>query len=75
MSDNDTQALTEAVKLALQAQVGEVLTTSEMQEKYDVQGFSAYMCVVRRKSDNALGSLDFSHYPRFYHSFVATPEK
>lgn len=64
--DKDT---TEAVKLALQAQFGEVLTTAEMQEKYDVIGFGGGLCVVTRKSDGKRGSLDFTHMPRFYHSF------
>ncbi len=48
---------------------GEVLTTAEMQERYDVMGFSAGLCVVTRKSDGKRGSLDFTHMPRFYHSF------
>ncbi len=59
----------EAVKLALQAQHGEVLTTPEMQDKYDVIGFGGGYCVVTRKSDGKRGSLDFTHSPRFYHSF------
>jgi hypothetical protein len=61
---------TEAVKLALQAQFGdEVLNTAEMQEKYQVIGFGGGLCVVVRKSDGKRGSLDFTHMPRFYHSF------
>ncbi len=49
--------------------VGETLTTAEMQDKYDVTGFAYCMCVVTRKSDGKRGSLDFTHMPRFYHSF------
>lgn len=60
-----------AFRSELAARFGEVLTTAEMQDKYDVVGFSAgpFLCVVERKSDGKRGSLDFTHMPRFYHSF------
>jgi len=45
------------------------MTTAEMQELYEVQGFSLGMCIVRRKSDGVLGTLDFDHAPRFYYNF------
>ena len=53
----------------LTERVGKTLTTAEMQEEYRVVGFCAGLCVVERKSDNRCGSLDFTHSPRFYHSF------
>jgi hypothetical protein len=59
----------EAFKSELAARFGEVLTTSEMQDKYSVIGFGGGLCVVTRKSDGKRGSLDFTHMPRFYHSF------
>ena len=49
--------------------VGETYTTAEMQEKFTVVGFCGGYCVVVRKSDNQRGSLDFTHMPRFYHTF------
>ena len=66
---NTEDAEKEATRLFLEAQYGEVLTTAQMQEKYEVEGFGGGLCVVRRKSDGARGSLDFTHMPRFYHSF------
>ena len=47
----------------------EVMTTSEMQELYTVEGFLAPFVVVRRKSDNKRGTLRFDHSPRIYYSF------
>ena len=57
------------LRKALSDRFGEVLTTSEMQDKYTVLGFGGGLCVVERKSDGKRGSLDFTHMPRFYHSF------
>jgi hypothetical protein len=48
----------------------EKMTTAEMQELYEVKGFALGICVVRRKSDNAIGTLDFDHAPRYYYNFV-----
>jgi hypothetical protein len=45
------------------------MTTQEMQELFTVQGFVNYMCVVRRKSDGVLGTLQFDHHPRAYYGF------
>ena len=45
------------------------MTTLEMQEQYEVLGFAAYMCVVKRKSDGVKGTLDFDHSPRLYYNF------
>jgi len=55
----------------LEARYGEVLDTQQMQQKYLVLAFAAPCVVVERLSDGARGSLEFSHSPRFYHSFVA----
>jgi hypothetical protein len=57
-------------RAALEAKYGEVLDTAQMQEKYTILGFSAPYVVVERKSDHVRGSMEFSHSPRFYHSFV-----
>lgn len=48
---------------------GKAMTTAEMQELYTVVGFAAPYVVVYRKSDGVRGSLQFTHHPRFYHSF------
>ena len=54
----------------LESAHGQVWSTDEMQEDFEVTGFGYGLCVVKRKSDNQVGSLDFTHLPRFYHSFV-----
>jgi hypothetical protein len=47
----------------------ERMTTKEMQEVYEVIGFEFYWCVVKRKSDGVMGTLDFDHSPRVYFNF------
>jgi hypothetical protein len=37
--------------------------------KFEVKGFMAPYVIVRRKSDDAVGSLEFQHEPRYYFSF------
>lgn len=56
-------------RAALTAQFGDTWDTTELQRTYSVVGFGGGYCVVERKSDNKRGSLDFTHTPRFYHSF------
>ena len=48
------------------------LTKDQMLEQYEVMGFAAYMCVVRRKSDGRRGTLDFDAVDgvRYYYNFV-----
>ena len=49
------------------------MTKDELLEKYEVLGFSHYMCVVKRKSDGVKGTLDFAdNYDgvRHYYNFV-----
>lgn len=45
---------------------GQVWTTEEMGRDFDVTGFMAPFVVVTRRSDGAVGSLEFQHSPRFY---------
>lgn len=59
------------VREALEAEHGQVWNTSQMSADFSVQGFQAPYVVVRRKSDEQLGSLQFTHMPRFYFNFVA----
>lgn len=47
------------------------LTTDELREQYEVLGFSAPFVVVRRKSDGQVGSMEFTHRPRFYFNWVS----
>jgi len=50
--------------------VTQTWTTAELQQDYEVIGFAAGLVVVRRKSDNALGSMEFGGSPRLYSNFV-----
>lgn len=44
--------------------------TDQLRAEFDVIGFLAPFVVVRRKSDGANGSMEFTHSPRFYFNFV-----
>ena len=59
-----------ADRAALEARYGRVWDTRELAHDFIVVGFMAPYLVVRRKTDGALGSLEFQPRPRFYHSFV-----
>ena len=54
---------------ALEAVHGKVWDTQQLSDEFEVLGFLAPYCVVRRKADGVKGSLEFQHSPRFYHSF------
>jgi hypothetical protein len=54
---------------ALTAEHGQVWTTAELQQEFEVLGFMAPYIVVRRKSDGVRGSLKFQHNPRLYFGF------
>lgn len=43
--------------------------TATLQQDFKVTGFSAPYVVVTRKSDGKVGSLQFTHRPRFYFAF------
>lgn len=45
--------------------------TQELARDFEVIGFLAPFVVVKRKSDGAKGSMEFTHNPRFYFNFVA----
>lgn len=51
---------------SLEQRYGQVWTTQELARDFIVTGFMAPLVVVRRKSDGRVGSLEFSHVPRFY---------
>ena len=67
-----TDSEIETARESLAAKYGQVWDTSELQKDYEVRGFMAPFVVVRRKSDGAVGSLEFQHMPRFY--FNWTPD-
>ncbi len=53
----------------LEARYGRVWNPDELARDFEVIGFAAPYVVVRRRSDGALGSLEFQHHPRFYFNF------
>lgn len=54
---------------ALEAEHGQVWTTTELRQDFEVLGFAAPYVIVRRQSDAVRGSLMFQHSPRFYFRF------
>lgn len=63
----------QADRAKLEIQFGQVWDSSELSKDFSVKGFMAPFVVVKRKSDNAKGSLMFQHSPRFYYDF--TPDE
>ena len=57
-------------RASLEAHYGKVWTLDELQAEFEVVGFLAPFCMVRRKSDNKPGSVEFCHMPRFYFNFM-----
>ena len=53
----------------LEARHGQVWTPEDLAGDFEVIGFAAPYVVVRRRSDGALGSLEFQQHPRFYFNF------
>lgn len=53
-------------RAALEAHYGKVWDTQQLAEEFVVTAFIAPLVVVRRKVDDAVGSLEFQHHPRFY---------
>ena len=59
---------------ALEAEHGQVWSTEELTQDFEVVGFLAPFVIVRRKSDGRKGSLEFQHQPRFYFGFSPDEE-
>lgn len=51
---------------------GNVWDSDELRLAFEVQGFAAPFCFVRRKVDGKKGNLTFQHDPRFYFDFLAS---
>lgn len=49
---------------------GPTWDTAQLQQDFEVLGFSAPFVVVKRRSDGQKGSLEFTHSPRIYFNFV-----
>jgi hypothetical protein len=55
----------------LKEREGQTWTTAELTADFVVTGFAAPFVVVRRRSDGAVGSLEFTHSPRIYFGWRA----
>jgi hypothetical protein len=53
----------------LEAEYGKVWERVEMEKEFEVIQFLAPFVLVKRRSDGAKGTLEFTHYPRFYYDF------
>lgn len=60
-----------AERKALEVAFGKdnVWDTKELQETFEVMGFAAPYCVVKKKSTGEKGAVMFQHMPRFYFGF------
>jgi hypothetical protein len=54
----------------LEARHGQVFSTMELREFYEVTGFMAPYVIVTERSTGKVGSMEFQHEPRYYFNFV-----
>jgi hypothetical protein len=76
MSDDTEQARRAMLAAGQQAAdlaagQGQTWDTAALQREFEVTGFAAPYVVVRRRSDGAVGSLEFTHSPRVYFGWRA----
>jgi hypothetical protein len=57
-------------KTELEELYGEVLSTAEAVQKYELVAFCAPFVKARRRADGQPGTLEFQPAPRFYFGFV-----
>jgi hypothetical protein len=50
----------------LAAETDQTWTTAELTRDFEVTGYAAPFVIVRRRSDGAVGSLEFTHHPQVY---------
>lgn len=43
--------------------------TEQLARDFEVKGFMSPFVIVRRKADGVEGSMEFTHYPRWYFNF------
>ena len=60
-----------ADRRTLQQRHGRVWDAGELKRDFIVLGFLAPYAAVRRRTDRALGSLEFQHHPRLYFNWLA----
>jgi hypothetical protein len=55
-----------AARSDLEARYGQVWSTDQVREEFEVLGFMAPFVMARSKATGQRGSLEFQHSPRFY---------
>jgi hypothetical protein len=50
----------------LEERYGQVWSTDELREQYEVLSFAAPFVIVRERKTGKMGTLEFQHDPRFY---------
>jgi hypothetical protein len=58
----------------LEAKYERIWNTQQLTEEFVVTAFIAPLVVVRRKTDNAIGSLEFQNKPRFFYDWMPYEE-
>ena len=58
-----------SIKRELIERYGKIYTTDQMLDLFDVGSFCAPYVMVPRKKDGAMGTIRFSHSPRYYFDF------
>jgi hypothetical protein len=58
-----------AEREALKAKYGQVWSTTEVTQDFEITGFMAPFVIVTREADGVKGTLMFQHSPRFYFKF------
>jgi hypothetical protein len=56
----------DARRAELEAQYGQVWSTDEVRQDFEILGFMAPFVVARNRATGKKGSLEFCHSPRFY---------
>lgn len=59
-----------AERKRLEARYGQIWDAGELAQEFEVLGFMAPYVVVKRRSEECKGSLEFQHWPRFYFNFL-----
>lgn len=60
----------ERARLEAEHGAGNVWSTDELRDQFDVHGFMAPFVSVRKKDTKEEGTLQFQHHPRFYFGWV-----
>ena len=64
-------AVDEIAKWELEGYEGQTWTADQLRAEFEVVGYAAPFVVVRRRSDNVEGTLEFVHWPRRYFGWQA----